>query len=183
MKNLTILCLLLTNFVEGYANGPNLTLTLLCNQNEIANGQVAVVTLKIKNEKNFYQYINYTSIFNTLSYLKFYKIENNELKEIAVGVSSTVSKKFFDKEIIIEPLSEIFLSQEILLADVELFNLISLTRYAGYALVLEDEGVFMPINEVNTTIAIQAKLRCDAYIFESNIVHIGIHQNRWTCPP
>jgi hypothetical protein len=137
----------------------------------------------IKNTKNLSRHINNTSILNALSHLKFYRIKNDELEELSVGINSTVSKMGFNEKLTIGPLSEIVLSQEILLADTNLFNLVTLSRYTGYALVLEDEGIFMPISGADMEIVIQAKLRYDNYIIESNIIHLKTMFSKTTDKP
>ena len=116
-----------------------------------------------------------SALSNVMSYLHFYKYENEKMVELYSGINATVLKANSLKQRLIKPTQAIKLMREFELKNIKTIDMKTLDNYEGYAFVLETEGIFIPLEIENTTIIIQAKLKYGGQMFESNKIKLNIN--------
>jgi len=157
------------------ANGQNLILSLDCNSSKITDGQTIKLVVIIKNPQKNNLYLDTSALSNVMSYLHFYKYENEKMVEIYSGINATVLKANSLTQRLIKPTQAIKLMQEIELKNIKTIDMKTLDDYQGYAFVLESEGVFIPLEIKNTKVIIRAELKYGEQIFESNKITVNIN--------
>lgn len=157
------------------ANEQNLILSLDCNSSEIRDGQTIKLVVIIRNPQKNNLCLDMSALSNVMSYLHFYKYENEKTVELYSGINATVLKANSLKQRLIKPTQAIKLMQEFELKNIKTIDMKTLDNYQGYAFVLETEGIFIPLEINDTTVFIQAKLKYGEQVFESNKIKLNIN--------
>ena len=110
-----------------------------------------------------------------MSYLHFYKYENEKIVELYSGINATVLKTNSLQQRLIKPSRAIKLMQEFELKTIKTIDLKTLDNYQGYAFVFATEGIFIPLEINDTTVFIQASLKYGEQTFESNKIKLNIN--------
>lgn len=173
-KILLLLMIAILN-IQIQANEQNLILFLDCNSSGIRDGQTIKLVVIIKNPQKNNLYLDMSALSNVMSYLHFYKYENEKMVELYSGINATVLKANSLKQRLIKPTQAIKLMQEFELKNIKTIDMKTLDNYQGYAFVLKTEGIFIPLEIENTTIIIQAKLKYGGQMFESNKIKLNIN--------
>lgn|GEM_PF-2842759 len=176
MKRRILLLLIITIVnTQMQANGQNLILSLDCNSSEIRDGQTIKLVVIIRNPQKNNLCLDMSALSNVMSYLHFYKYENEKMVELYSGINATVLKANSLKQRLIKPTQAIKLMQEFELKNIKTIDMKTLDNYQGYAFVLETEGIFIPLEINDTTVFIQAKLKYGEQVFESNKIKLNIN--------
>ena len=176
MKRRILLLLIITIVnTQMQANEQNLILSLDCNSSEIRDGQTIKLVVIIRNPQKNNLCLNMSALSNVMSYLHFYKYENEKTVELYSGINATVLKTNSLKQRLIKPAQAIKLMQEFELKNIKTIDMKTLDNYQGYAFVLKTEGIFIPLEINDTTVFIQAKLKYGEQVFESNKIKLNIN--------